>query len=213
MEHYHGGAEERVACLPLQNKLRELLGGVSEQMLAEDGITVASYMVAMNGAGSALGLQQLRKWAVAAQNRFVDRMHAQAGPRAVKLEPVPAVPQPASAPASGELGLERPSTVARHTEPTAQEPVELPPMPTQENTLEAVTSSVELDAAPPAFTRAEQMGASEVSRIAFHRAADGGCLSSVRRLPPGCGASTSGSTQRPWRRMRSMGARCSTSSR
>ena len=222
MERYHGGAEECVACLPLQNKLRELLGGVSDQMLAEDGITVASYMVAMNGAGSALGLQQLRKWAVAAQNRFVDRMHAQAGPRAVKLEPVPAVPQPASAPASGELGLERPSTVARHTEPTAQEPVELPPMPTQENTLEAprspprhqaATSSAELDAAPPAFTRAEQMGASEVSRIAFHRASDGGCLSSVRRLPPGCGASTSGSTRRSWWRTRSTGTRCWTSSR
>jgi hypothetical protein len=182
MEHYHGGAEEWVACLPLQNKLRELLGGVSEQMLAEDGITVTSYMVAMNGAGSALGLQQLRKWVVAAQNRFVDRIYAQAGPRAVKLEPVPAVPQPASAPASGKLGLEQPGKVARHTESTAQEPVKLPPMPTQENTLEAprspprpqaATSSAELDAAPPAFTRAKQTGVSQVSCIAFHRASDG----------------------------------------
>ena len=191
-------------------------------MLAEDGITIPSYMAGTDDTGVSLCPQQLEKWAVAAQNRFVDTMNAQAGPRAVKLELVPVVPQTALAPVSGELSLEQPGKVARHTEPTAQEPVELPPMPTQENTLEAprspsrhqaATSSAELDAAPPASTRAEQMGASEVSRIAFHRASDGGCLSSVRRLPPGCGASTSGSTQRPWRRMKSMGARCSTSSR
>ena len=191
-------------------------------MLAEDGITIPSYMAGTDNTGASLCPQQIEKWAVAAQNRFVDTMNAQAGLMAIHFEPARAVLQPALAPVSGELGLGQPSTVARHTEPTAQEPVELPPMPTQENTLEAprspprhqaATSSAELDAAPPAFTRAEQMGASEVSRIAFHRASDGGCLSSVHRLPPGCEASTSGSMRRSWWRTRSMGTRCWTSSR
>jgi len=168
--------------LRLQNKLRELLGGVSEQMLAEDGITIPSYMAGTDDTGASLCPQQIEKWAVAAQNRFVDTMSAQAEPMAIRVEPAPAVPQPALAPVSGELGLEQRGKVARHTEPATQEPVKLPPMPTQETTLEApqppprhyaATESAELDAAPPAFTRVEQMGASEVSRIAFHRASDG----------------------------------------
>ena len=70
MEHYHGGAEEWVACLPLQNKLRELLCGVSEQMLAEDGITVASYMAGTDDTGASLCPRKVSKWAAAAQDRF-----------------------------------------------------------------------------------------------------------------------------------------------
>ena len=160
----------------MQNKLRELLGGVSEQMLAEDGITIPSYMAGTDDMGASLCPQQIEKWAVAAQNRFMESMNAQAGPMTIHVEPAPAVLQPVFALVSGKLVAGQPGKVARPMDLANQEPVDLPSMPTQEHTLEVpqspprhqgVTASAELDAAPPAFTRPEQMGASEVSHIAF----------------------------------------------
>jgi hypothetical protein len=149
-------------------------------MLAEDGITIPSYTAGTEDTGASLCPQHIEKWAMAAQNRFMDTMNAPAEPIAIHVESIPVVLRTASAPACGKLGLEQPGIVARHTEPATQDSVDLPPMPTQENTLEVpqlppryqvATASAELDAAPPAFSwtfnRAEQMGASAVSRIAF----------------------------------------------
>ena len=48
-----GGSDE-LDILPLQNKLHDLLGSVSAQMLAEDGITVASYMAGTDDTGASL---------------------------------------------------------------------------------------------------------------------------------------------------------------
>jgi hypothetical protein len=98
------------------------------------------------------------------------------GPMTIHVEPAPAVLQPVFALVYGKLVAGQPGKVARPMDLANQEPVDLPSMPTQEHTLEVpqspprhqgVTASAELDAAPPAFTRPEQMGASEVSHIAF----------------------------------------------
>ena len=202
-------------------------------MLAEDGITIASYMVGMDGAGGALSMRTLSKWAVTAQDRFVESMTA------IKSEPAPAPPRrPASAPSPDHLTaaqtVQSPRRTAQSAVPAIPKPVETLPAPAQENTVAALPSlpslpsppppqgyamPVQLSASPASARRVEQMGAAEVSAKLRQRhpgdwnvAALSSCAYGCR-WPPGYAASILGSTLRAWRRARSTGARCSTSSR
>jgi hypothetical protein len=175
-----GGSDE-LDILPLQNKLRELLDGVSAQMLAEDGITVASYMAGMDDTGASLCSRKVSKWAAAAQDRFTDTIHAPtaappaAGLTETQFETAPAllpsaVPErkPAPAPVPGPLGAAQPAEPAPKL--ATQRPAEpLLPQSTQVELPEVLPSLQEpavVNVSPPPDLQLEQMSASEVSVLA-----------------------------------------------
>ena len=175
-----GGSDE-LDILPLQNKLHDLLGGVSAQMLAEDGITVASYMAGTDYTGASLCPRKVSKWAAAAQDRFAGTIPAPtavppaAEPTETQFEAAPelllsAVPQrkPAPRPVPGPLGAAQPAEPAPKL--ATQRPAEpLLPQPTQMELPEVLPSSqchepVVVDASPPLSLQRQ----SEVSVLATH---------------------------------------------
>ena len=175
-----GGSDE-LDILPLQNKLHDLLGGVSAQMLAEDGITVASYMAGTDDTGASLCSRKVSKWAAAAQDRFTDTIHAPtaappaAGLTETQFETAPAllpsaVPQrkPAPRPVPGPLGAAQPAEPAPKL--ATQRPVkQLLPQPTQmepPEVLPLLQEPVVVDTSPALSLRPDQMSASEVSVLA-----------------------------------------------
>ena len=150
-------------------------------MLAEDGITVASYMAGTDDTGTSLCPRKVSKWAAAAQDRFMDTILAPttappaAEPTEAHFETAPAllpsaVPErkPAPAPVPGPLGAAQPAEPAPKL--TTQRPAEpLLPQPTQMEPPEVLPSSHEpvvVDASLPLSLRPDQMSASEVSVLA-----------------------------------------------
>ena len=108
-------------------------------MLAEDGITVESYMANEYSRGGLLSEGMVSKWAVAAQEWFVGRIYvnAQAESMAIKIELSPSLLQPASAPERDQLLGVQPSNVGQHPRLTSvQNTVVEPPAPTRENAVE-----------------------------------------------------------------------------